>query len=138
MRARAAAPEDFESAYVEGLPDADLGPRSTMIFSSNFPLVSVLDRVVAIPHGVPLLLGRGYRRLRPIARARTEAAWLGLVEKLGGERKVARRVAPYVDRGGGALDDAHLALRAIRRGLGRARELERDLVILGCLASQTL
>ncbi|NOU26680.1 MAG: hypothetical protein HOO96_02145 [Polyangiaceae bacterium] len=141
MRRRAPPPEDFVAASLDGVPDV---PELTdqrharYVFSSPFPLLSVIDRVLAIPYGAPLLLGRAYRRLRPKARDRAEAAWGSLLQKLGGERAVARRIAPYVDRGGDAVEATRAMLGGLALGFARAREQDRDLLLACCLASETL
>lgn len=138
MRSRGARPIDFEAAWVEGLPSADLTGRARGRFTADFPVLSVIDRAVAIPHGVPFLLGRAYRRLRPKARDRAELAWLELLETIGGEKAVARKVTPYVNRGGDAADVVRAAVRDIGHGFVKARELERDLVFACCLSNGTL
>ncbi len=138
MRRRAPPPEDFVAASLDGLPQLTAASQHRSCWSSNFPLLSVLDRTLAIPHGAPLLLGRAYRRLRPKARDRSERAWASLVQKLGGERVVARRVAPYVNRSGDGEEEARAMLHALTLGFARAREQDRDLLLACCLASETL
>jgi hypothetical protein len=138
MKRRGARPVDFEAAFVAHVPSVNLTGRARGRFSFDFPILSVLDRVIAIPHGVSFMHGRAYRRLRPKARGRAEAAFRALVDSLGGERGVAKRIAPYVDRGGDTEVEARRAVRDVLVGFERARAMGRDLVLAGCNATSLL
>lgn len=135
-----APPDDFEGAYVEGIPDVEWGPRATFAMSANFSIVTVIDRAFALPHGVPFLLGHGYRRFRPKAKRRAARGWQRLLAAMGGAAALAKRVVPYVDRGGAPFADVLTLVRALSRAFDEddASASDRDLLVLGCLASERL
>ena len=107
----------------------DLEKFGLSVKSQHFPLLPLIDRVVAIPHGVRFMEGFAFSRLRTNRRALLAKEWPILLERVGGAKKVARLLATYIEKGGGE-DAAHAMLDAITKGLAKAEEKERDLVLL--------
>ena len=108
----------------------DVPPRRwVMTSSSRVPLLPLIDRLIAIPNGIRFMEGLGFARLRPKRLAHLAAAWPTLVDSLGGPRKVARLLAPYLSQTSDE-EQARLTLSAIAKGLEKAEARGLDLVLM--------
>lgn len=126
-------PEDLEVSEADAnmLGIVDLERSAVSVMSSNFPLLPLVDRLIAIPHAVRFMEGFAYARLRPKRRAVLARQWPSLLAHVGGAKKAARMLVPYIDRGGDAQEEAEAMLAGISKGLREAEDKDRDLLLLG-------
>jgi len=143
FRGKAPGPEDFASAHVEIRTGnkkrdaallASFGEDSRSVASPNYPAIIVVDRVLAIPYGMSLLRGLPGARFRPKGVTRLSEEWPALLERIGGSKKAARRVAKYFDRWENGEADANKMINAISHGIQTAADADLDLLLVGLLA----
>ena len=127
------APEDLRVSEAETnmLGIVDLERSGVSVMSSNFPLLPLVDRLIAIPHAVRFMEGFAYARLRPKRRSVLARQWPALMAHVGGAKRAARLLVPYIDRGSDAQEEAEAILAGISKGLIEAEAKDRDLLLLG-------
>lgn len=142
FRGKAPTPDDFASAHVELRKGTDkkhyalferFGRESKFVMSPNHPAIVVVDRVIAIPYGMSFMRGLAGARFRTKGVLRLAEEWPALLERVGGTKKAARRVAKYLDRHGNGEADSLKMIRMITDGIVQAADGELDLVLVGML-----
>jgi hypothetical protein len=131
--ARPPSPEDLHVSVADMsmLGASELERFGVAVMSSNFPLLPLIDRVLAIPAGVRFMEGLAYARLRPNRRSRLAKEWPALLDRFGGAKAAARVLVPFIDRGGDAEEEARAMIAGVTKALRIAEARDRDLVLLG-------
>ena len=131
------APAGFMNAFLdtsvhevyEHLAGAVVTEGSTGVGASG---LVVLDRVLAIPHGVRLLEGHALAWIPAGEVVEVARGWSRLVTNYGGIAGVTRAARPYFSPGLG--DDAPpTALRAIDAAFAAASRQRLDVLLFACL-----
>jgi hypothetical protein len=131
---RLPAPPDYGRAWVNVDPGQWLevfdreSPEFKCLLSIGEPVLSTVDRVLALPRGVALLEGQAAARFRPQRRARTYAAWSRMLSKIGGSKKAAELLKPYLSRGAELASVARI-LDEIKNGLAWKDERQTDVLM---------
>lgn len=105
-----------------------------LVESEGMSVLSALDRVIALPHGVSLLDGKAVRRLSPDEQELLDQEWTHLLDRLGGGDYAAELVGGHL---GGSEDgeaDAMQMLTALDEVMQKARKKKLDLLLVCCPA----
>jgi hypothetical protein len=98
--------------------------------SMDDPIVTVIDRVLALPAGFRFLRGQALARFRPKRRARLQAGWPRFLAKLGGPEGAAASLAPYLSQHGELAGTVEI-IEAISSTLASCSP-EQDLLVCAC------
>lgn len=127
-RGRRPAPDGLKGAQVEiGAGDVEAiqgeaeGPCE-MPGSTGIASLALVDRVLGIPRGNPILGGHAVVRISERHRAGFTRAWNRLLEDAGGATRAAATLAPYLERyGNGGREEAVAILAAVTKTIARAK-----------------
>lgn len=103
-----------------------------VVESDTMSVLSALDRVLALPHGISILDGKAVRRLSPDEQELLEEEWGHLLDRLGGAEYAAELVAPHV--GGEGEADALEMITVLDDVIKTARKKKLDVLLLCCPA----
>lgn len=105
-----------------------------VVESEGMSVLSALDRVLALPHGVSILDGKAVRRLSPDEQELLEQEWGHLLDRLGGADYAAELVAPHVGGADEGEADALEMISVLDEVLQTARKKKLDLLLVCCPA----
>ncbi len=129
--------DSIEGASVEVSADLldDLEANASKfetLTTSQIAVLSALDRVLAVPHGVPFLDGQAVALLTRADQAKIGTEFNHLLDRLGGPEVAAEIVGPYLDAQGSGVDDVLEAIDTLNETLETAEKKKLDVLLLCC------
>lgn len=127
--------DGLEGSYVEigvGTMEAiaeEAGGACEMATSSGIASLAVVDRVLGIPRGNPILGGHAVVRVSQRHRSAFTRAWNSLLDDAGGPKRAASSITPYLARWGNGREEAARIFDAMARTISRADD-ESSLVFV--------